>query len=157
MPWRLAVRGVRRDSRTGNVGDVEVGPETYEAVTGVSKTAYEQRLLEVTRKEMVRTINEAAPPRSALRARGSVQSVELEGEGLDTSIVMMFRLDEIPGVACGWRSLIWPADIPDGHFPHSPEDWANLSALGIVEVVESTLSSTLLALDRDADGVLWFN
>jgi hypothetical protein len=134
---------------------VEVGPETYEVLMGISKTDYERQLLELIRTVMMDTINESAPARSALRARGLVESVELVGEGLDTSIVMKFRLDEIPGVQCGWRMQIWPAEVPDGHFPTAPEDLVDLSALGIVEIVESTPRAHLLALDRDDDGVLW--
>ena len=142
-------------ARAGNLVAVEVGPETYEVLTGISKTDYEHQLLELIRTVMMYTINESAPARSALRARGVVESVELVGEGLDRSIVMKFRLDEIPGVQCGSRSGIWPAEVPDGNFPTSPEDYADLWALGIVETVESTPTAYLLALDRDDDGVLW--
>ena len=134
---------------------MEVGPETYEVLTGTSKSDYERRFVDLIRTVMMETINESAPARSALRARGSVESIELVGEGLDASIVMKFRLDEIPGVRCGWRIPIWPATVPDGTFPTSPEDLADLCALGIVETVESTPTAYLLALDRDDDGILW--
>jgi hypothetical protein len=134
---------------------MEVGPEPYESITGIGKVAYERQLVVATRAEMTKTINESAPARSGLQARGSVESVALVGKGLDASIVVMLRLDEIPGVRCGWRRPIWPAQVPDGNFEHSPEGQASLSALGIVEIVESTPRAHLLALDRDADGILW--
>ncbi len=132
--------------------DDEFGPEEFERQFGVSKRAYEDRLLALTRAEMAAVIREDAPAAYAdcgIEVRGTLEDVKLVGDDLDTEIVVLFHLAEGSGLF-GWRDRIWPAPNPHDEMG-SPEDLANLNAIDLVETVQSTLFSTLTS-NRDREG-----
>jgi hypothetical protein len=154
------MRAWRRRGRGWPMGDEDdwLDADDYERSTGVSKRNYEQRLLARARSSMMGewTIEpqEAAPfTRSGVLDTGSVDDVRLEGDGTDTTLVVLFHSDDRPGCLFGWRISIWPAPAPDDPVMGTPERWGHLLSLELVELVDAPPG--LPACDPDADGITW--
>jgi len=106
----------------------ELRPEDYEALTGVAKDEYEQRLLAAVREAALA----AYPPGSD---DATIDAVELDGGSRDRCLVILFRIPQRPGCVFGSRARIWPAPSPDDE--GTPEDLGRLFALtGIDEYVD---------------------
>jgi hypothetical protein len=147
-----------RQETSGDEGDWS-GPDEYERLTGISNESYEWRLLVAAQSDMMGewTITPDDAPahtRQGVLERGSVDDVRLKGDGLDATLVVLFRSDDRPGCVFGWRCPIWPVPSPDPEDPYStPEGWAWILAIGLPELRDARPG--LPARDPDAQGIIW--
>jgi hypothetical protein len=108
----------------------ELRPEDYEALTGVTRDEYEQRLLAAAREIALASY----PPGSD---EATIDAVELDGGSRNRSLVILFRIPQRPGCVFGSRALIWPPPAPDDDEWGTPEGFGGwLAAIGIDEYVE---------------------
>ena len=122
-----------------------VGPEEYEALTGVTRDAYERRLL-VAARELAQT----AYPFGSDEA--TVDAVEFDGDSLSRSLVILFRIPERLDCVFGSRARIWPVERP-GEEWGTPEEYGGwLVAIGVAEYVEQ---GGLVVHECAPDGITW--
>jgi hypothetical protein len=134
--------------------------EAYEARTGISKDTYARRLLKAARYRFQEDPWEGDFDEHGVAHRhgrgglpdGKVESVEMDGQGSDTSLVVLFRLNEYPGDLFGWR-------IPTGSAPHnddngSPEDWALFMPMELEETIYGSPRSAWSS-EPDERGIFW--
>lgn len=157
----VLMRGLRRTAVCRADLDDEddyLAAEDYERSTGIAKASYERRLLAEAQSSMMgeRTVEpEDAPAytRLGVLERGSVEDVRLEGDGAEVALVVLFRSDDRPGCVFGWRIPIWPVSPPDDPEMGTPEGFASMLSLELMELVEA--APGLPASDPDAEGMTW--
>ena len=81
----------------------DLHPDEYEALTGITKVQYETRVLAGARGRAL----ELYPPG---KSDATIESVEIDGTGLDTSLVILFRIPERPECLFGYRRELWPVE-----------------------------------------------
>jgi hypothetical protein len=83
---------------------------------------------------------------------GKVESVEIEGVGVDRAIVVLFRLNDEPDALFGWRVPIWRRFAPvEGEMP---EDGVELLPVYLDETISSSPRNTW-ASEPDERGICW--
>jgi hypothetical protein len=138
--------------------DDYLAAEDYERSTGIANASYERRLLAEAQSSMMGewTVKlKDAPPytRLGVLERGSVDDVRLEGDEAEMALVVLFRSDDRPGCVFGWRIPIWPVSPPDDPEMGTPEGFASMLSLDLMELVEA--APGLSACDPDARGITW--
>ena len=124
--------------------------EKYEAQTGMSKDSYAQRLLTAARYQLMESPWEGdfdehdVPHRHGLGGlpEGKVESVEIEGQGIDRTIVVLFRLNDHPGSLFGWRIPIWRFFAAEDC--ESPEDGVELLPVYLDDAIVAEASRIIL-------------
>jgi len=101
-------------------------------------------------------VDHRAPGGGAVHAVGCSRywfcgRVRLEGDGTDTTLVVLFHSDDRPECQFGWRIPIWPGPAPDDPVMGTPERWGHRLSFDLVELVEA--SPGLPALDPDPHGI----
>lgn len=136
----------------------EVSSDRYEELAGVSPAEYEQRLLVAVRHALIEEEWIAFEHGSAGRRirgalpDGSVDSIELVGEGEATTLVIVFRTGERPGRVFGWRVPVWPAPDPYSPVTGTPEWFGTLFGVYLNEWINTI---PFEEQQRDGDGVEW--
>src|SRR5690349_2230986 len=104
--------------------DEHVDALTYESLTGITTTEYEERL--------------RTSIRDALASGDEVVSVTVVGSGTAASIVVRFRMTERPGRTFAMRRSIWPVPRPDSPYEDgSPEEFGGLIAMNFDEDIQT--------------------
>jgi hypothetical protein len=130
----------------------------YERLTGIGKDSYERRLLVEAQSSImgewtVEPEDAPAYTRLGVLERGSADDVRLEGDGTEVALVVLFRSDDRPRCVFGWRVPIWPVPPPDDPEMGTPEGFASIVSLNLVELVEA--APGLPACDPDVEGITW--
>jgi hypothetical protein len=116
----------------------DLSPDEYEARSGIAKGEYETRALSAARDHALSRY----PPGSA---DATIESVHLDGDGPNTSLVVLFRIPARPECLWGYRCELWPAPweeydgsrVSHDEFGGSPEaDGEWVVELGVGEHVE---------------------
>lgn len=85
---------------------------------------------------------------------GEVDSVSLVGDGADTKLAVIFRVENRPGRVFGWRIPIWPAPDPQDDMAGSPESLAGLFPVYLDEAI-NTIPFHHEIQTPDHDGIEW--
>jgi hypothetical protein len=140
------------------VRDDELGPDAYEEATAISRDEYERRFVAAIREALMEQpvwfdFDEHDRPRKVAYNclapdGGAVEDVVLRRNGEAAFVIVLFRLDQLPGRRLGWRIPVWPATR------EPPEEWAGLFPVYLDEEINSFLA-TAERVQPDADGVSW--
>jgi hypothetical protein len=119
------------------------GPAEYEALTGMSKAQYERELLDVAREEFETGSHDVLV---------SLEQVDvvIDGEGVDTRIVVLFGLADRPGQRFGFATALWPSPHPDD-YEGTPE-WGWLLPEFVRIAIEHDEG---IDGQPDAQGIVW--
>jgi hypothetical protein len=135
-----------------------VDASEYERLTGIAKKSYERRLLAAARELMmgewtVEPDDAPAYKQLGVSEHGSVDDVRLEDNGTEVALVVLFRSDDRPGCVFGWRIPVWPAPAPDDPDEGTPEGYAFILSVNLMELVD--LPASLPGSDPDARAITW--
>jgi len=121
-----------------------LNPDEYESLTGITKVEYETHVLEGARAASLEQYPHGSP-------EATIEAIKIEGEGQDTSLVILFRIPARPDCLFGTRSPMWPVDPPEGD--NTPEkDGAWGIVLGVGEYVDQ---GGLVVHESVRDGITW--
>jgi hypothetical protein len=122
----------------------ELTSDHYTAATGVSKSAYEERLLQAARRAL-----------ESGSLDGVVESVTLTSDVDQAHVAVRFRVPRLPGRRFRWRTSVWPVSPPDDEVAGTPESHASLLPVHLDEAINEI--PTCANAPSDADGVEWID
>jgi hypothetical protein len=121
----------------------DLSPDEYESLTGITKVEYEARVLAAARA-MAGELYPVGSPDAA------IETLRIDGDGLDVCLVVLFRIPARPECLWGLRFELWPYD-PD--CDETPEyDGANCIEQGVSEYVDQ---GGLVVRECEPDGITW--
>jgi hypothetical protein len=94
----------------------DLNPEEYQARSGITKDEYETRALAGAREYALSVY----PPGSTA---ATIETIRLDGDGLDTSLVILFRIPARPECRWGYRDKLWPAPWEEFDGSRMPEEY----------------------------------
>jgi hypothetical protein len=164
LPFRLDLVGCMTQTASGPPSgrvakvDDDLDPAAYERLTGVSKQDYEHRLLSSAQSSMMGewTIEPDDGPsytRIGVLEAGSVESVSLDRDHPDVSLVVVLRSNEHPACRFGWRIPVWPAPGPDDPETGTPEGCAFILSIDLIEILGA--HPGLPPCNPDTQGLTW--
>jgi hypothetical protein len=140
-----------------------VGSATYESLSGIAKTQYEQRFLAGVRYALVEEPGHSTPPDGEERwyrgilayYGGELASVGIDGVGDETSVVVHFRMRDRPGQTFAMRRPIWPVRHPNTPYDEGlPEQYGGKVATNFDEEI-ATKWWDWKDRQPDRDGLVW--
>jgi hypothetical protein len=121
----------------------ELGPDEYESLTGIPKAEYEARVLAAARARAADLYPVGSPD-------ATIETVSIDGDGLDACLVVVFRIAARPECRWGLRFEMWPFD-PE--FDETPEyDGADCIEAGVSEYVDQ---GGLVVHECGPDEITW--
>lgn len=123
----------------------DLTPDEYESVTGITKAEYEARALAAARAKA----SDMYPVGSR---DATIEILTVEGDGLDASLVVVFRVASRQECLWGLHFNLWPYDPEVDGTPE--QDGADCIAQGVSEYVGQ---GGLVVRDCEPDGITWLS